>query len=87
MPLRMRVLLLAIALLAAGCAPAEIHCSGMRDEACLAAMEDANAALHAEDPDARFAYIELYGFNEFDGVLDDGRRVHGGSQGVVIRDP
>jgi hypothetical protein len=87
MPLRTRALLLTIALLVGGCAPAEIHCSGLRDDACLAAMEEANAAVRAVDPDARFTYIELYGLDGFDGVLDDGRRVHGGSQGIVIRDP
>ena len=76
--------LLAVVLLATGCAPTEIDCGPLVDEACLAAMEDANAALHAADPDARFASITFRGLGSFDGTLDDGRSANSRGSGVVI---
>ena len=39
--------LLAVVLLATGCAPTEIDCGPLVDEACLAAMEDATAGAAA----------------------------------------
>jgi hypothetical protein len=75
---------LALLLVLPGCGATEIDCGTLPDSACLAAVENANAALHGVEPDASFASIKLRGLSGFEGVLRDGRSVNSSRDGTVV---